>query len=660
VKYKNSRALIRHAALLAAFALGLPGAASAQIGLPSGGAQPFATGSAPTTAYPRSSAIEPASAPGVAGGSAATLPAPSQGAAATDHGRDEPVQLRDPTTGRETRAVASEDPAVTGTPFAPPPPNEFEIYVAQTLGKPVPRFGASLLVRSARDFAPPQTTTVPPDYVLNAGDTLLLRLSGSLDASLNLTLDSDGKVFVPKVGAVSLAGVRYGDAAAVLNQRIGRQFRNFKLSLSVAQLHGIRVYVTGYAASPGAYTLNSLSTLVNAVMAAGGPSAGGSFRSVELRRGDKVLSTFDLYDLLLNGDKSRDLSLQNEDVIYIAPVGPEVAITGSVNGEAIYEAKPGETLASLLKFAGGTSTLADTSRMIVSRLSNLDRNGWVQLNAASAADIPLARGDILRIVSEANLVRPAERQSIVVRLEGEVGRPGVYYLEPNATLGDLLGRAGGLTPRAYVFASELNRATVRKQQKQGFDAAVRDLELALAAAPLSAGRSILDNGADRSARLASASAVVGQLAQREPDGRLVLDLPPDATALPANIVLEDQDRIYIPPRPVTVGVFGAVYRSGSFFYDGPHKIGDYLAEAGGAQKIADRSQVFVVRANGAVLARGRGAFAPSVLSAPALPGDVIFVPVKTDPTTLLWRIEEVAAIVAQLGVGALTLKVLSQ
>ena len=147
----------------------------------------------------------------------------------------------------------------------------------------------------------------------------MLGLTGSAQAdSLRLTVDSEGRVFIPRVGAVRVGGLRYGDLQSAISAQVSRQYRNFRLSVSIDELHGITVYVTGFALTPGSYTVSSLSTLVNAVLAAGGPAAGGSFRSIQLRRNGRLISDFDLYDFLLRGDKSADAMLQNGDVIYVA------------------------------------------------------------------------------------------------------------------------------------------------------------------------------------------------------------------------------------------------------------------------------------------------------------------------------------------------------
>ena len=175
-------------------------------------------------------------------------------------------------TVRSSRVLLEPNPRLK--PLAPP--NEFEQFVERTIGRRLPRFGSDLLLPSNRDYATPATATVPPGYVLNIGDRIQISMTGSIEGSVQREIDTNGRIFLPRVGSIRLAGVRYGDLKDRLASAIGTKFRNFTVNVGIADLRGVRVYVTGFANNPGAYTVNSLSTLVNAVLAAGGPSAGGS------------------------------------------------------------------------------------------------------------------------------------------------------------------------------------------------------------------------------------------------------------------------------------------------------------------------------------------------------------------------------------------------
>jgi polysaccharide biosynthesis/export protein len=535
----------------------------------------------------------------------------------------------------------------------PPQQGEFEMFVQKALGRPLPRFGESLILNGGRGFTTPPTTTVPPDYRLNPGDELEIGVTGSVQANLHLVINSEGMVFIPQIGNAKVAGLRYGDLQAALSRRFGEQYKQAHVSVVIGRLHGITVYVTGFAVSPGAYTISSLSTLVDAVLAAGGPTAGGSFRTIELRRNGQLVTTLDMYDLLLRGDKSHDALLDNQDVINILPVGPQLAITGSVNNQAIYEARPGDTIANVINYAGGLDSLADRSRLVVASLEDMDRTGSQQISFAQAQSAPAQGGDIIRILSLAGIERPLERQAILATIDGEVDHPGRYYLPPGSTLADLLARAGGPTGGAFIYGTDLNRLSVQRQQQVSFDRVLDDLQLQAAVAPLAAlNRGTPEQGV---ARQQAMMTVIEQLRSRKPDGRLVLDTPFGSNELPANLRLEDNDTIHIPPAPTTVGVFGAVFEAGSFIYRPGETVKDVLHHAGGPQRYADRKEIFVVHANGSVASSRE---VKGLQNQPALPGDVIFVPVNSSIDTLE-RIREISTVIYQLGLGIATIGILA-
>ena len=561
----------------------------------------------------------------------------------------QPAILEAPAIDSRAPVEGPQQPAPRPAP--PTPPSEFETFVSAAAGMPLRRFGADLLIPGARDFTAGPSATVPPDYRLNPGDELLLGLTGSVQASnLRLTIDNEGRIFVPRVGAISVGGVRYGDVHAVIAGRVARQYRGFQLEVTPGRLHGVTVYVTGFAAAPGSYTVGSLSTLVNAVLASGGPAAGGSFRSIQLRRGGKLVSDFDLYDLLLKGDRSGDAVLQNGDVLYIAPAGEQVALIGSVNREAIFELAPGETVGDAIRYAGGVNTVADASRLMVFDSLGSGQTGWEQLTAADAATRKARRGDIVRVLSNVGIARPLAQQAVLVTISGEVARPGRYYFQPGTHLADVVAQAGGLTRQAFPYASVITRESVKAQQQQSFERAVEDVELLLTSQPVtSANRAQLVQPAN----LALVRSIVEQLREHKPSGRLVFDLPVTADALPGDLILENNDTIYVPPRPVTVGVFGAVPTPASFAWRDGATIGDFVGSAGGVQKLGDRHEIFVVRANGTVLADGK-----RVLRAPALPGDLVYVPIDANRGEFWARMRDITGSLFGGLVGAASINAL--
>lgn len=532
----------------------------------------------------------------------------------------------------------------------PPKPSEFENYIERLLGRKVPLFGTKLVLPALRDFAAPATATVPPDYVVQPGDQINVALSGSLESSVEREVDTNGKIFLRGVGAVRVAGVRNSDLQDVIARAIGTKFRGFTASVTITKLRGIRVYVTGLANNPGAFTVSSLSTLANAVFQAGGPNAGGSWRTIKLYRNGQQLADFDLYQLMRGGSRVNDVQLQNEDVLFIPPAGPQIAVIGSVREEAIYEAKSGESVADMLAAAGGPNTVGDPAHFVLYQTGDPERAGPQQFASSLAPTTPVATGEIIQVLSIGTLTMPIARQKVLVRVEGEVQTPGIYYVPPGTTFAEIVAQAGGLTPKAYAFGTKFTRPSVQIQQQASYKEALDQLEVSLTAAPLSQDPTV--SAGDRGAQLSAARAVLTRLREARPDGRVVLRIAPDATTLPGDVVLENNDSLYVPPLASTVGVFGAVYHPSSFLVDSHHKarrVRDYVEEAGGRLRSADKGGIFVVRANGEVVSAKRGA-----LNATVLAGDVIFVPTRTQPNLFWARLRDISTMLLSLGLTIAT------
>lgn len=538
------------------------------------------------------------------------------------------------------------------------PPGEFEKLVSQIVDKPIRRFGSSLLVPGSREFRPSDVSTIPGDYRINPGDQLVIGLTGSVIASnLKLKVDQEGRIFIPKIGSVDVGGVRYDQLNSAISRQVARYYRGFGLSVAMGRLNGITIFVTGFASTPGSYVVNSVTTLSNALFAAGGPSAGGSFRSIQVRRGNKVISDFDLYDLLLKGDRRGDIVLQNGDVVFVAPVGSQVAVIGSANQEAIFEAAPGDTLTDVIRYAGGVNTVADNSRILVIDPLNSQGSGWQELTPEAAQTRVAKRGEVIRILSDAGIASALSQQPVLVTISGEVTKPGRYYFRPGVRMEDVVAKAGGLTADAYPYATVFTRQSVQLQQRISYKRAIGDIELALTTKPLvSSSR----NDQLQTSQLALVQSVVSQLKSREPDGRVVLDIAPGERAIPSGLVLENNDSLYIPPQPATVGVFGAVPSPASFKFTAGFTVGEYLRRSGGFQRLADKSEVFVVRANGTVLSKARGVGGVNVLKASALPGDLVFVPIRSSRGEFWERFRDVAQVLATGALTAATITSLSR
>ena len=542
------------------------------------------------------------------------------------------------------------------------PPSEFETYVQRLANsRAIHRFGLELVTPGVRTpAAPDYSPLVPPDYLVQVGDEVAVTIWGTVNADLRVVVDRSGRISLPRVGSILLAGVRYADLPDTISRQVAQVYKNFQLSVSLGQLRGVRVYVTGFVEHPGAVTVNALSTITAAVLRAGGPSPAGSLRNIELRRGGKVVSQLDLYDLLLNGNESADRLLQPGDVIRVGAIGPQVALIGSVNQPAIFELKPSETIADVLKMAGGFAAVADTTRLTLERLDERATTRITELQLPANAADTLRNADVLRAFSAVSSALPMGRQNTRIHVDGEVAHPGDYVLPPASTLDDALRTAGGMTAGAFIYGTEFSRVSVREQQQQNYERALRDMETDFARLNSTQRVSTAEDASLMSARAAATSRLIERLRTLKPTGRVVLQLTPESTALPA-LALEDGDRLYIPPRPLTVGVFGSVFNPGSYLYAESRDINSYLQLAGGPTRGADKNSIFVVRANGTVVSALQNSswlgLNDKFLNRPAEPGDTIFSPEEVDKTTFVQGFKDWTQILYQFGLGVAGLKV---
>jgi protein involved in polysaccharide export with SLBB domain len=299
--------------------------------------------------------------------------------------------------------------------------SEFQKFILDNTGQGLPIFGAEFFANAPSTFAPIMNSPVPSDYPLGPGDELVIRGWGTIDIDYRATIDRNGTINIPTVGSIVLAGVKAGDAENVIRAAIARLYKGVTVSVNFGQLRALTVYVVGQANRPGTYTVSSLSTLVTALFASGGPNANGSMRRVQVKRGGKVAAELDLYSFIAKGDKSADIKLQDGDTIYIPPAGGFVALVGKVNSPAIYELKSSnETVESMLDYAGGLPVVADPRRAFLERIDpNKSRPRSVEEFALNGAGLKysLKNGDVLNVAS----ITPDFSNAVVLR--GNVDQP---------------------------------------------------------------------------------------------------------------------------------------------------------------------------------------------------------------------------------------------
>jgi protein involved in polysaccharide export with SLBB domain len=791
-----------------------------------------------------------------------------------------------------------------------PPPTDYQQMVRASLGRLLPVYGDSLFRRQVPStFAPIRNANVTPDYVLGPGDQLIIRIWGQVDFNAQLTVDRSGAVYLPQVGEIHVAGLPYAQVQQHIRDAVSHIYKSFNLEVEMGQLRSVQVFVVGQARRPGTYTLGSLSTLVTALFATGGPSVQGSLRDIQLRRNGQTISHFDLYDLLIFGDMSKDAPLLPGDVIYIPPVGPQVAIAGEVHVPAIYELKGSTSVEQALQFAGGLSSTASllraslerldahTSRTVIdvtlqsagmattlqaadllrvlpispqfqntvllrgnvaepgrfawhpgmklsdiipdaqslivrdywerrnrlgipgpefkpeyatnpdyfprnsggyqtgtpqfdsrgvpitpgtvnpnqspqnsgqnnqnpnqnsgqsqtynpncvpspnttnlqvpgifgaaSGLSNPQNNqqpcypntgdntdldngtgsrsladeeqastinsprppltvalpvpeidwsyaviermnpqtlttslvpfnpGQLVMGHDAVQNLPLEPGDVVTLFSQADIKVPQAERTKFVRLEGEFEHSGIYSVLPGETLPQLVARAGGFTPQAYLFGSNFTRESTRVLQQLRLNDYLQNLELEIDRATIASSASV---GAVDPAATAASRSLVARFRTIRATGRVVLDIPQNATGIASlpNIQLEDGDRFVVPSKPSTVNVVGAVYDQNSFLFKNTQPVAAYLRLAGGPTKSADGEDSFIIRADGSVVSRHSqsGVFGNTFASMRLNAGDTVVVPEKVPRPSGLRNFINYTQIFSQLALGAAAIAVL--
>ena len=340
--------------------------------------------------------------------------------------------------------------------FPPDPLIDLQRLAQQATGTLLPVFGRDLFQQAPSTFAPTDQIPALPDYVIGPGDEILLRVFGHEQLNTQLTVDSSGSIYVPGAGPVRVAGFRLDQLREQIQSQLNHTFRNYDLSVSLGHLRSIQVYVVGEARRPGAYTVSSLSTVLNALFVSGGPNVHGSLRNIQIQRAgvDGAAAQtlhFDLYDLALRGDKSQDIRLQPNDVIFIPTVGPQVALAGSVRRPAIYELKSnnGELkdattpLSRLLEIAGGFSPTAVPGQIELERITNGQRQALNVNSGSTDLATVLRDGDVLYV----GHISAGYEKSVTIR--GNLANPGRFAWHPGMKLSEIIPDSRSLLTNDY-------------------------------------------------------------------------------------------------------------------------------------------------------------------------------------------------------------------
>lgn len=346
-------------------------------------------------------------------------------------------------------------------------------------------FGLETFRRTTTRFQATQSGPVDANYRLGSGDLLVLILTGDVEQAYSLDVNREGFIVIPQVGQVHVANLTLKQLEDVLYARLSRVYSGVRrgsgartrFQISVGRLRNIQVFVVGDVVRPGAFQMSGAGTVLTALYAAGGPSSNGSFRTVEVRRGGKLVDSLDIYDYLLQGINRSDLRLENGDVVFVPVHGGFAKVAGEVNRPAVYELRRGETLRDLIEFAGGFSPEAYQARVRIHRILPPDTRGPGggarvvvdvgpdQLTGGGVPAVPMSAGDSVTVLAVPERVRGYVTVNGNVWVEGRVG------FTPGMKLSDALRLAGGPKPDVYldrILVSRTNDDSTRVQLRSAF------------------------------------------------------------------------------------------------------------------------------------------------------------------------------------------------
>jgi polysaccharide export outer membrane protein len=342
-------------------------------------------------------------------------------------------------------------------------PSLYDMYIQAVPHPSVPRrFGAEVFQNGTRDLQLiPMDLPAGPDYVVGPGDGLSINLWGGTTQRIYRVVDREGRVSLPEVGPLLVSGKSLANVQESLQQLLRTEFRRVSLDVSLARLRTIRIYEVGDIASPGAYDVSSLSTALNALFVAGGPTEKGSLRIVKHYRGGQLLEVVDLYDLLLHGVKSNMERLENGDTVLVPTIGPQVTVEGMVRRPAIYELKDEKNLAGVLELAGGLLPTATLRHIEVQRLTAHEKRTMLSFDLPEIdSDSEVTKkleafeihdGDRIRVFP----IAPYNQDAVY--LEGHVTRPGRYSYHADMHVTDIISSYKDLLPEPANQYAEIIR-----------------------------------------------------------------------------------------------------------------------------------------------------------------------------------------------------------
>ena len=474
------------------------------------------------------------------------------------------------------------------------------------------RFGPGFFNTYQSTFMPINEPNFASDYIVDAGDSLRLQFTGSKKESLSAIIQKDGSINIPEAGKMTIAGLSLLEASESIQAYIDENFIGLKSHVTLTNMRNISVLVIGNATKPGVYTFNGGSNVLSVLHATGGINNRGSFRSILIKRNNKVIDNIDLYDVLINGNLRFKHGLRSGDAVVVSSKGGEVSVSGGIANPGIYEIKGDQSLQEILSYAGGLVP-GSSNLVLVDRKVGVDKKIFA-IAREDLGSFALRNGDEIKVGSFSPISNPIHQ----ITISGEVVHPGTYTIADGETLSSALKRAGGYTDNAFEFGGILKRESAKKIEDKINKRIYQDLIKFIATS---------GNAKDISGG-STLPLVLGEFRNVKPVGRVTAEFNlSKLTKRPSlDTTLHHGDTIHIPPFAQEIYVLGEVLTPGARMYDPEENAKGYIEKSGGLGLFGDKERVVIISPNGDSHLYSGGIFSFGKSNIDIIPGTVIYIP----------------------------------
>ena len=471
-------------------------------------------------------------------------------------------------------------------------------------------FGSDFFNSMQTSFMPISAPNLDDSYVLDFGDILRIQLLGQKDLIDSYKLERDGSINLPDIGQINLAGLSLGEASKLIKSKVNQAYIGTDSFISLENIRDVSILLAGDVFNPGVYTLNGSSNVLHAINVAGGIGAYGSYRSIKLIRNQQVIETLDIYDILIDGKFKSTNRLRSGDIVFVDPRMNVVTVEGAFKRQSKYELLAEENLSNAIKYANELSVDADLSNIFLYR--TLD---------GEVKSIPIANISQFKNIKSSDQDRVFVRKNSFrnVKISGAIVRPGNYKMIEGQNIFDLIKEAGGYTQNAFpegaIYLNEEAKKINSNASEKLYDEFIDGLI------------DILQKSSGEM-DITPLITLSQQIKNSTPNGRIIIDLLDDSS----QIVIKNDDSIFIPEKNNSVFMFGEVLNEGALIYKRGADLEFYLGEAAGLKEQANAQSIFIMYPNGQTkqFNRKRNLFASKSQEITIEPGSVIYVPKKID------------------------------